>query len=176
MVALAAVLVLGAAMAAAAMINYEVNASLLAFAPQNDPAAVSAQNPVAGCDTDEAHIFRGQWPLHYWHRPARFREAAITLLGSKLIAARQAVLARYTREVKDMIRANKALAALVLGLAISALATPGFAQRSKDQMSSARAAALRDCNAKAGKFTQHVWGNHQIDIYRACMAQHGQQE
>jgi len=47
------------------MINYEANAPLAAFAPQNDPAAVSAQNPVAGCDTDEAPIFQGQWPLHY---------------------------------------------------------------------------------------------------------------
>src|SRR5215831_18750694 len=51
--------------AAAAMINYEANAPLAAFAPQNDAAAVSAQNPVAGCDTNEAPIFQGQWPLHY---------------------------------------------------------------------------------------------------------------
>ena len=64
-IALTAALVLGAATAAAAMINYEVNAPLAAFAPQNDLAAVSAQNPVAGCDTDEAPIFQGQWPLHY---------------------------------------------------------------------------------------------------------------
>ena len=36
MLALVAALVLGAATAAVAMINYEVNASLVAFAPQND--------------------------------------------------------------------------------------------------------------------------------------------
>jgi hypothetical protein len=65
MIAVAAALVLGAATAAVAMINYEVNASLAAFAPQNDPAAVSAQHPVAGYDTNEAAIFRAQWPLHY---------------------------------------------------------------------------------------------------------------
>jgi hypothetical protein len=65
MIALAAAFVLGAAAAAVATINYEVNASLAAFAPQNDLAAVSAQNPVASCDTDEAPIFQGQWPLHY---------------------------------------------------------------------------------------------------------------
>jgi hypothetical protein len=65
MIAVAAALVLGAGTAAVAMINYEANAPLAAFAPQNDPAAVSAQNPVAGCDTDEAPIFQGQWPLHY---------------------------------------------------------------------------------------------------------------
>jgi hypothetical protein len=65
MIAVAAALVLGAGTAAVAMINYEANVPLAAFAPQNDPAAVSAQNPVAGCDTDEASIFQGQWPLHY---------------------------------------------------------------------------------------------------------------
>ena len=65
MIGLGVALALGAAAAAVAMTNHEVNASLAAFAPQNDPAAVSAQNPVAGCDTNEAPIFRGQWPLHY---------------------------------------------------------------------------------------------------------------
>jgi hypothetical protein len=65
MIAVAAALVLGAGTTAVAMINYEANASLVAFAPQHNPAAVSAQNPVAGCDTNEAPIFRGQWPLHY---------------------------------------------------------------------------------------------------------------
>jgi hypothetical protein len=65
MIAVAAALVLGAGTAAVAMINYEANAPLAAFAPQNDPAAVSTQNPVAGCDTDEAPIFQGQSPLYY---------------------------------------------------------------------------------------------------------------
>jgi len=65
MIALAAALVLGAATAAVAMINHEVNASLAAFVPQNAPAAVTAQNPLTGCDTDESAIFREQWPLHY---------------------------------------------------------------------------------------------------------------
>ena len=65
MIALTEALIFGASTAAVAMINYEANAPLAAFAPQNDPAAVSAQNPVAGCDTDEAPIFQGQWPLHY---------------------------------------------------------------------------------------------------------------
>jgi len=65
MVGLAAALVLGAATAAVAIINHEANTSIAAFAPQNDPAAVSAQNPAASCDTDEAPIFQGQWPLYY---------------------------------------------------------------------------------------------------------------
>src|SRR5262249_35714974 len=53
------------ATAAVAMINYEVNASPAAATPHNNPAAVAAQNPGAGCDTNEAPIFRGQRPLHY---------------------------------------------------------------------------------------------------------------
>jgi hypothetical protein len=64
MVALVAALALGAATAAATMINHEVDASL-AFVPQNAAAAVTAQNPVAGCDTNDAPIFRGERPLHY---------------------------------------------------------------------------------------------------------------
>lgn len=65
MTALAAALLLGAATAAVAVINYDVNASPAASTPQNNAAAVAAQNPGAGCDTNEAPIFRGQRPLHY---------------------------------------------------------------------------------------------------------------
>jgi hypothetical protein len=63
-IALAVALVLGAT-AAVAMINYDVNASPAASTPQNNAAAVAAQNPGAGCDTNEAPIFGGQRPLHY---------------------------------------------------------------------------------------------------------------
>ena len=54
---------------------------------------------------------------------------------------------------------NKRIAAIALGLAlsVSALASPSFAQRSEQHMSAARAAALRECNLKAQKFTQHTW-------------------
>ena len=74
-----------------------------------------------------------------------------------------------------MQRVSKIVAALVAGLAIFALVTPGVAQRAEG-MSSERAQALRQCNAQAGKMSQYTWGDHQIDSYRACMAQHGQQE
>jgi hypothetical protein len=67
-------------------------------------------------------------------------------------------------------------AALALGLALAAAATPSFAQRAEEGMSGARARALRECNDMANKFTQHTWGDVQIDQYRACMTQHGQQE
>jgi hypothetical protein len=74
-----------------------------------------------------------------------------------------------------MKRVSKLAAALVLGLAVTALATPSFAQRS-EEMSGARAQALRQCNKDAGKFKQYTWGNTEIDTYRACMAKNGQQE
>jgi hypothetical protein len=74
-----------------------------------------------------------------------------------------------------MQRISKLLAVLALGLAVSTVATPSFAQRSEG-MSGARAQALRTCTKEAGKLIQHVWGDHQIDKYRACMMQHRQEE
>jgi len=68
---------------------------------------------------------------------------------------------------------------LVLGLAVSLLATPSFAQQSNSGeagMSSERENALRDRTGQAGKMSQSTWGDQQIHKYRSCMAQHGQQE
>jgi hypothetical protein len=76
-----------------------------------------------------------------------------------------------------MIRRKRyAAAALALGLAVSTLATPSFAQRAEDQMSTSRQNALRDCNKKAEKLTQHSWADHQIQMYRSCMSDQGQEE
>jgi hypothetical protein len=75
-----------------------------------------------------------------------------------------------------MVAINKRVAAIAVGLAIAAVASPSLAQRSEDHMSSAREEALRDCSAKAGRMSQSTWGDHQIHMYRSCMAQHGQQE
>jgi len=74
-----------------------------------------------------------------------------------------------------MMRISTLVTALAVALAASTLATPSFAQRSEG-MSSSRVAAIRDCTTKAGKFKQYVWGDYQIDKYRACMAQHHQEE
>jgi glycerol uptake facilitator-like aquaporin len=74
-----------------------------------------------------------------------------------------------------MQRVSKPVAALVLGLAVTALATPSFAQ-SSEGMNGARTQALRQCNTEAGKFKQYTWGNTEITTYRACMTKHGQQE
>jgi hypothetical protein len=71
---------------------------------------------------------------------------------------------------------NKRIAVIALGLALSALASPSFAQRSENHMSGAREQALRECNLAAQKYTQHTWADVQIYTYRACMAEHGQQE
>ena len=79
-----------------------------------------------------------------------------------------------------MITVNKHLtapvSALALGLALAALASPSFAQRSEQPMSTTREQAIRECNGIAGKYSQYTWGHAQIDTYRACMAQHGEQE
>ena len=79
-----------------------------------------------------------------------------------------------------MIRRNKYVAAaLALGLAVSTVATPSFAQRSEQGeagMSSAREKAIRECNGEAGKMSQSTWGVQQNHNYRSCMMQRGQQE
>jgi hypothetical protein len=84
-----------------------------------------------------------------------------------------------------MGRRNKHVAAaLALGLAVSALATPSFAQRSEggaqrrgeSGMSAAREKALRDCSGKAGKMSQSTWGAQQLAMHRTCMMEHGEPE
>jgi hypothetical protein len=44
-------------------------------------------------------------------------------------------------------------------------------------MTAARAAAIRECNRAAVKYPIPTYGvTFEINVYRACMAQHGQQE
>ena len=74
-----------------------------------------------------------------------------------------------------------AKAATKLGLAttIAALwltAIPITGAVADVQISAARAAALQQCNRLAARFPLHDWGNTQIQLYRSCMAQHGQKE
>ena len=57
---------------------------------------------------------------------------------------------------------NNRIAAIALGLALSVLASPSFAQRSENHMSAAREQALRECNLAAQKYTQHTWADVQI--------------
>jgi hypothetical protein len=77
-----------------------------------------------------------------------------------------------------MFRHNKrqtgASAVFVLALGLSVIATPSLAQRS--EVDGARARALQECNQAAAKYPQYTWGHQQLDIYRSCMANHGQPE
>jgi len=78
-----------------------------------------------------------------------------------------------------MFHGNKYIAAgLAAGLAISALATPSFAQRAEDNnnMSGNREKALRDCSAEAEKMPQSTWGVQQLHKKRSCMMQRGEKE
>jgi hypothetical protein len=73
-----------------------------------------------------------------------------------------------------MVRGNRYIAAgLAAGLALSALATPSFAQRTEDNMSGERVKALRDCSKEAEKMTQSTWGVQQLHKHRSCMMQRG---
>jgi hypothetical protein len=67
-------------------------------------------------------------------------------------------------------------AAFVLAFGLSVVATPSFAQRSENHMTSERGQALRECNTAAARYKQYTWGHQEIDTYRSCMANHGQQE
>src|SRR5262249_48013824 len=70
------------------------------------------------------------------------------------VSRNHAALSRV-RNIRSMVmkRVSKTVAALVFGLAVSALATPSFAQRAEG-MSGARAQALEACNKEAGKFVE----------------------
>jgi hypothetical protein len=71
---------------------------------------------------------------------------------------------------------TRVLAAVALSAAMAAAASPSFAQRGEDGMSAPRGKAVHDCSTMSNKFTQYTWGATQLDQYRACMSQHGQQE
>jgi len=68
------------------------------------------------------------------------------------------------------------LATLVFGLIATACVSPALAQTNGDHMSAAQAKAISECNRASAKYPDYLWGDFEIDAYRACMAQHGQQE
>jgi hypothetical protein len=87
-----------------------------------------------------------------------------------------------------MATIHKALMALAtvlaLGLLVTAGASPalakGRAQASYNgggyPITAARAAALRACTAREAQYPDYLWGVTEIQIYRSCMAEHGQPE
>jgi hypothetical protein len=102
------------------------------------------------------------------------RDEARAITPASLVQPR-GVDSRDEYKENDRSKVSKPLAALVLELAVLAITTASFAQCSEG-MRGARAQALRDCNAKASKFSEHDWGDVEIYTYRSCMAQHGQRE
>jgi len=68
------------------------------------------------------------------------------------------------------------IAAIALTLAFAAVASTTFAQANTPHVSAARAAAIHECNIRAGKFALHTWGNFQLYVYRACMTEHHEME
>jgi hypothetical protein len=71
----------------------------------------------------------------------------------------------------------KRVAMLALGPITIASTAPAFAQTNDDRMTAGRAAAIRECNRAAAKYPNATYGaTFEINVYRACMTQHGQQE
>ncbi len=75
-----------------------------------------------------------------------------------------------------MINSKKGLASLAVGIALTALASPSYAQEGHFQISRERAQALHECSLRAARYPQYLWGNQEIYTYRACMTEHGQPE
>jgi hypothetical protein len=67
-------------------------------------------------------------------------------------------------------------ATLIAGAPVSGAvaATPRSAQSPGEHISAARAEALHACAARESRYPDDSWGVQEIEIYRACMAQHGQ--
>jgi hypothetical protein len=49
-----------------------------------------------------------------------------------------------------------------------------FGSPGERHVSAARAAAIHQCSAVAARYTEYTWGVQEIQLYRACMAEHGQ--
>jgi hypothetical protein len=75
---------------------------------------------------------------------------------------------------------SKPLVALALGISIVALASPSLAQTprgrdSSDHISAARAAAIRECSRRADhEYNAWIEGSMNVEVYDACMGEHGQ--
>jgi hypothetical protein len=75
-----------------------------------------------------------------------------------------------------MTNLKKGLASLALAFAVTALASPSYAQEGGVHISRQRALAIHECSLRAARYPQYLWGNQEIYTYRACMTEHGQQE
>jgi hypothetical protein len=69
-----------------------------------------------------------------------------------------------------MITSRKCLASLAFGLAVLAVASPSHARPL------GRATAIHECSVQASRYVEYTWGDMDIQQYRACMAERGEQE
>jgi hypothetical protein len=61
--------------------------------------------------------------------------------------------------------------------AVTPFGSPGVAQNGANQMSAARAAAIRECSTMAQRYQDTTWGSTmKSHHYRTCMVQRGQVE
>ena len=51
-----------------------------------------------------------------------------------------------------------------------------LADAGSNEQGSTRASALRECNKAVANIYEYAWGVQLADVYRACMASHGQVE
>ena len=65
----------------------------------------------------------------------------------------------------------RTLPALAVGVALTTLASPSFAE-----LSASRESAIHECSGAASKYTGHTWQTLQLHTYRSCMAEHGEPE
>jgi hypothetical protein len=82
-----------------------------------------------------------------------------------------------------MTKTRKVLLPILLAAIMGLGVTPSFARNGDGTVfdgtvpiSAARAAALRECNARARPYIQRDWGVTELQIYRSCMAEHNQPE
>jgi hypothetical protein len=75
-----------------------------------------------------------------------------------------------------MIVLKQSLAVLAVAFVTTALASPSYAQQGSREISRARAQAIQECNRRAAPYWEWKWGDVEIYVYRACMAEYGQPE
>ena len=68
------------------------------------------------------------------------------------------------------------LAFAVVGTLMGASVRLSFAQGGGLKINQLRVEAIRTCSTAAAKYLDYSWGNTEMFIYRACMAEHSQQE
>ena len=70
---------------------------------------------------------------------------------------------------------KRVLKLLPISAVLAVIASPCSFAQSAD-ISRARVAAIRECNVRASPYKSYTWGDWELYIYRACMAEHGQKE